>query len=399
MRDPYSVLGVQKDAGADEIKAAWRNKAKSVHPDQNRDDPLASVRFTEIGQAYDLLKDPAKRNRYDQALRMAEVKKREQTIMQQRDASRQAAERAKAAQANAEKILEELARAEAQKPKPAAATTETAGPAAGPASAGTESAEDMITRIFGTPGQTQSGTQAQGQAQSQAQAAQGTRAAQAKTQSTAHQPEHEGSPEAKADEVAAAPKPPVLQAIDLLASVVRRFRGTQPAAEKAPDLIAESTVSIEDLIKENWVTVHLSDGRDVRFVLEAGMSDGFVVKLKGQGLKIPGLARGDLHVTLRIERSSRFSVEGFDIHTILPVALEDAVLGRRTQVETPSGPMDITIPPWSGSDQMIRLEGQGLPDGTGGRGALVVELRLMLWEKPDDKVTDLMRHMREGLFL
>ena len=390
MRDPYSVLGVQKDAGADEIKAAWRNKAKTVHPDQNRDDPLASVRFTEIGQAYDLLKDPAKRSRYDQALRMAEVKKREQTIMQQRDASRQAAERARAAQANAEKILEELARAETQKPKPAA-TAEAAGQTA----AGAETAEDMISRIFGTPGQPQSAGQAQ------AQAAQAFRAAQPKSQSTGAAPpaEDDGPTEAKTEEPVAPAKPPVLQAIDLLASVVRRIRGTQPAAEKAPELIAESTVTIEDLIKENWVTVHLSDGRDVRFVLEAGMSDGFVVRLKGQGLKIPGLARGDLNVTLRIARSSRFTVEGFDIHTILPVALEDAVLGRRTTVETPSGPMDITIPAWSGSDQMIRLDGQGLPDGTGGRGALVVELRLMLWEKPDDKVTDLMRHMREGLFL
>ena len=390
MRDPYSVLGVQKDAGADEIKAAWRNKAKTVHPDQNRDDPLASVRFTEIGQAYDLLKDPAKRSRYDQALRMAEVKKREQTIMQQRDASRQAAERARAAQANAEKILDELARAETQKPKPAA-TAEATGQTA----AGAETAEDMISRIFGTPGQPQSAGQAQ------AQAAQAARAAQPKSQSTGAAPpaEDDGPTEAKTEEPVAPAKPPVLQAIDLLASVVRRIRGTQPAAEKAPDLIAESTVTIEDLIKENWVTVHLSDGRDVRFVLEAGMSDGFVVRLKGQGLKIPGLARGDLNVTLRIARSSRFTVEGFDIHTILPVALEDAVLGRRTTVETPSGPMDITIPAWSGSDQLIRLDGQGLPDGTGGRGALVVELRLMLWEKPDDKVTDLMRHMREGLFL
>jgi DnaJ-class molecular chaperone len=390
MRDPYSVLGVQKDAGADEIKAAWRNKAKSIHPDQNRDDPLASVRFTEIGQAYDLLKDPAKRSRYDQALRMAEVKKREQTILQQREASRQAAERAKVAQANAERIMEELARAEAQKPKPAATTTAGA-PNLSADGIGTETGEEMINRIFGTPGQPQS--QAQAQAQAQAAAVK----AQAKSQPAAS--EDDTAPDPKSEDASGHPKPPVLQAIDLLASVVRRFRGTQPAAEKAPDLIAESTITIEDLIKENWITVHLSDGRDVRFVLEAGMSDGFVVRLKGQGLKIPGLARGDLNVTLRVARSHQFSVEGFDIHTILPVALEDAVLGRRTTVETPSGPAEITIPAWSGSDQMIRLDGQGLPDGTGGRGALVVELRLMLWEKPDDKVTDLMRHMREGLFL
>ena len=45
MRDFYSILGVKRDAGADEIKAAWRTKAKSVHPDQNRDDPLANIQL------------------------------------------------------------------------------------------------------------------------------------------------------------------------------------------------------------------------------------------------------------------------------------------------------------------------------------------------------------------
>ena len=48
---------------------------------------------------------------------------------------------------------------------------------------------------------------------------------------------------------------------------------------------------------------------------------------------------------------------------------------------------------------MIRIDQLGLPNSEGGRGALVVELRVMLWEKPDEKVTDLMRLMREGLFI
>lgn len=74
MRDPYSILGVKRDARHEEIKAAWRTKAKTVHPDANRDDPDASARFAEIGQAYDLLKDPKKRDLYDQARKAAEKK-------------------------------------------------------------------------------------------------------------------------------------------------------------------------------------------------------------------------------------------------------------------------------------------------------------------------------------
>ena len=72
MRDPYTVLGVSRSADLTEIKAAWRTMAKKLHPDQNRGDPNAQSRFTEVGRAYDLLKDPDKRRRYDEMLNRAE---------------------------------------------------------------------------------------------------------------------------------------------------------------------------------------------------------------------------------------------------------------------------------------------------------------------------------------
>ena len=81
MRDPYSVLGVRRNAGPDEIKAAWRAVAKAVHPDQNKDDPLATQRFAEAGRAYEVLKDPKLRNRYDYARREAELRRMEEMKM------------------------------------------------------------------------------------------------------------------------------------------------------------------------------------------------------------------------------------------------------------------------------------------------------------------------------
>jgi DnaJ-class molecular chaperone len=124
-----------------------------------------------------------------------------------------------------------------------------------------------------------------------------------------------------------------------------------------------------------------------------------VVRLKGQGLKLPGMARGDLSVTLLAARDDAFSLRGFDIHTTLPISLSDAVLGCETKVGTPLGEETVTIPAWSGSDRVLRLAGKGLADGKGEYGDLVIELRIILLEKPDEKVTDLMRHMREGLYL
>jgi DnaJ-class molecular chaperone len=62
---PYEVLGVKKDAGADDIRKAYRKLAKEFHPDLNPGKPAAEERFKAISGAYDLLSDTEKRGRYD----------------------------------------------------------------------------------------------------------------------------------------------------------------------------------------------------------------------------------------------------------------------------------------------------------------------------------------------
>ncbi|SHL52177.1 molecular chaperone DnaJ [Roseovarius litoreus] len=64
-RDYYEVLGISRGASADEIKKAYRTKAKELHPDRNKDNPNAETQFKEAGEAYDVLKDPDKKAAYD----------------------------------------------------------------------------------------------------------------------------------------------------------------------------------------------------------------------------------------------------------------------------------------------------------------------------------------------
>ncbi|QRM54557.1 DnaJ C-terminal domain-containing protein [Sinorhizobium sp. BG8] len=351
MRDPYSVLGLKRNANQDEIKAAWRSVAKAVHPDQNQDDPFATVRFTEAGRAYDLLRDPEKRSRYDRAQREAELRRMEQMRRQQSE----------------------------RKVRASSDTTKNPD----------ESAEDMIARIFGVDSR---GNQASPQAQAQPQSQPGTTRAEkivdpkpaARTAPMEEDERPDGAPPAAGSYI--------------FSAIVRRIRAMRAKTEKVPDLVREVTVSVEDLFAREKVTVNLDEDRTTKLSLAPGMTDGHVVRLADQGYRVGDLKRGDAVITLRVA-PGRFRAEGFDLRTELPITIENAVLGCETTIDGLGGRLAVSVPAWSGSDRVIRIEGEGLPDGSGNRGDLLVEIRLLLGEEPNNKVIDLMRSLKEGLYL
>ncbi|MCA1366646.1 DnaJ domain-containing protein [Bradyrhizobium sp. BRP14] len=348
MRDPYAILGVRRNAGQEEIKAAWRSLAKAVHPDHNQDDPLATERFAEAGRAYELLRDPVRRSRYDWARREAELR-----------------------------------RMEAMKEK-------MRGPEAAEEPVGAETAEEAVSRIFGVEPQTAASAprmKASVRPDKTAPAADAGRAV------PAAEPE---PPKAEA----APPRRSIAPAAELVSAIVQRIRGRiAKAAEKVPDLAIDVPVSIEDVINRARVSVELPEGETVRIAIPAGATDGQTIRLKEQGYRVAGMVRGDVVATLRIGQEGPFRTRGLDLVTTLPLDLENAVLGCETTIDTPNGPVAVTVPAWSGSDKVIPVFGKGLPGADGGSGDLLVELRLVLHEKPDDKVMDLMRSQRDGLYL
>ncbi len=64
-KDYYKILGIDKQASADDIKKAYRKLAKKYHPDKNPNDKSAEEKFKEVSEAYEVLKDPEKRKKYD----------------------------------------------------------------------------------------------------------------------------------------------------------------------------------------------------------------------------------------------------------------------------------------------------------------------------------------------
>ena len=351
MRDPYAVLGVRRTAGQDEIKAAWRSVAKAIHPDHNQDDPTAAERFAEAGKAYELLRDPKLRSRYDYARREAELRRME-------------AMKAKL------------------RPEPEEEPV------------GAETAEEAASQIFGAETRARTARPAPKPAAARA------------PERPAAPPEPKAEPVSEPrQEAVVKAEPPLMQraaapAAELVAAIVRRIRGrAAKTADKVPDLALDLTVTIQDLIDRQRLSLELPDGETVKVQMPPGAVDGQTVRLAEQGYRVTGMTRGDVVVTLRVDQSGTFRTNGLDLLTTLPVDLQSAVLGCEHVISTPIGEVTVVVPAWSDSDKVIRLEGFGLPGTYGAHGDLLVELRLVLRDTPDDKVTDLMKSLRDDLYL
>jgi molecular chaperone DnaJ len=125
----------------------------------------------------------------------------------------------------------------------------------------------------------------------------------------------------------------------------------------------------------------------------AGAHDGARLRLADLGHAGPhGGPPGDLYVTLQVSPDARFRREGDDLHVVLPLAVHEAALGARIEVDTPDGRARVRVPPGTQSGQRFRLRGRGAPSlQNGHHGDLVIETRIMLPPLLDERSKELLR--------
>lgn len=170
--------------------------------------------------------------------------------------------------------------------------------------------------------------------------------------------------------------------------------GGRARAAKGEDLEASLTVEIEDVATEAKQRIALPGGREVEVTLPPGVADGQTIRLRGLGRPGTGGAEaGDLLLTLRFAAQDRYTVEGGDLRTRLPVDLEDAVLGGKVRVPTPTGTVEMNVPAMTSSGRTFRLRGRGLPV-KGGKGDLFVTVELRLPEGSDEALVEYARARR-----
>src|SRR6185312_7861663 len=110
--------------------------------------------------------------------------------------------------------------------------------------------------------------------------------------------------------------------------------------------------------------ITMPDGKTLDVRIPAGVTDGQVLRLQGQGG--PGFGGGppgDALVEIVVAPHKRFHREGNDIIVDLPVTMQEAVLGTTVEVPTIRGKVRLTIPPGSGTGSRLRLRGRGIRDG------------------------------------
>ena len=173
------------------------------------------------------------------------------------------------------------------------------------------------------------------------------------------------------------------------------MRGNRAArSRKGDDVTAVLTVTVLDIASQRKQRITLTSGRDVEVTLPPGVSDGQVIRLRGLGGQGSGGAdAGDLMLTVRISPNDRFTVEGSDLRSRLPVDLEDAVLGGRVRVETPTGAVEMNIPPMTSSGRTFRLRGKGLPKKDG-HGDLLATVEIRLPADAEEALTEFAKARR-----
>jgi molecular chaperone DnaJ len=326
MADYYELLGVSRDASPDEIKRAYRRLARELHPDANPDDAGAHERFKEVSQAYEVLSDPDKRQRYD-----------------------------------------------------------TFGSAGGPGGANPNdffgaNLGDIFETFFGGGGGFGGGGRGGPMRGADAEivldlsfeeAVFGTeKEIKLRLPVTCGTCHGSGAADGSA---------PVTCTTCNGAGEVRRVRQsilgqmvTSSPCNACGGIGSIITTPCPDCRGEGRRT----EERTEVVTVPAGIDHGQTLRSTGRGAAAPrGGPSGDLYLHVRVANHERFERDGFDLHTELHVPMTQAALGATLEIGTLETPESISLPAGTQTGTVMRLKAKGVPHASGrGRGDLLVHI-------------------------
>ena len=301
-KDYYKVMGVARDAAPDDIKRAYRKLSRQFHPDVSKEKD-AEARFKEIGEAYEVLKDPEKRAAYDQ--------------------------------------LGANWKAGQDFRPPPQWNTGAEHPGRGFQSGfGGTDADAQYSDFFETLFR-------QG------------------FDSTGGRPGSRGRAAFKA------------QGEDHHAKILIDLEDAYGGATRTLNL------RVSEMDPQGRTTPH---EHQITFTVPKGIRAGQHIRLSGQGAPgTGGGSPGDLYLEVEFRPHALYRVDKHDVYLDLPIAPWEAAQGAQVQAPTPTGQVEVTIPPGSAAGRKLRLKGRGLPGVTPGDFYFVLQIMVPPADSASDK--------------
>ncbi|MCD6351951.1 MAG: molecular chaperone DnaJ [Armatimonadetes bacterium] len=361
--DYYQVLGVSRDASAEEIRKAYRRLARKYHPDVNPGDKEAEEKFKQISQAYAVLSDPEKRRKYDQ---FGHAWQQAQQTGQGRG------------QDFATFVFEHF---------------------------GPGSFSEIFGDLFGDLGFGPEGFRAATQAGQRP-----SRRVPQKGQDVYHD-----LPISFEESMKGSERTFTLETVDACPQCDGLGGETQPCPQcggtgqgptgflgmrmACPRCEGTGEVVVSRCPACGGTGEKLRRSR-VKVKIPAGVRDGQQLRLAGQGGQGRfGGPNGDLIFNVRVAPHPFFERRGDDLYVKLPISITEAALGAEVRVPTVTGQAKLKIPAGAESGQVLRLRGQGAPKvgQPGQRGDMYVELKIVPPKHLSRKARELLAQLAEEL--
>ena len=339
--DYYSVLGVDRDASQEEIQKAYKRLAKKYHPDVS-DEPDAEEQFKKLNEAYEVLKDPEKRKKYD---RLGKDWEKGQEVNPP-----PGWENVRVNFGGDGQGFEDIF----------GGGGGARGGGGGP-QGGMGGFSDFFQAFFGNDfGGGRQGRQAGGAA-GRGTGRPGGGGRRGRRQRARKGRSHEAEVTVTLEDV---------------------YHGR------------ERTVAIP-------VEKHTRDGRTIQnrktytVRIPPGTTEGSKIRLAGEGEQAAGGSAGDLLLEVHIADHPDFEVDEYDLYTDIEIAPWEAALGTKVDVPTVEGEVTVKVPAGSKSGRKLRLRKKGLPDDSGSRGDLYVRLGVAVPEELSERERELYAELRD----
>lgn len=352
-RDYYEVLGVSKNATADEIKQAYRRKAKECHPDLHPNDKTAEERFKELNEANEVLSDPDKRARYDQF--------------------------------------------GFDGPNMGAGGNPFGGMDFGGGSFGGMGFDSIFDQIFG------GGMGTTSRRQGPVQGADLRYELRITFEEAANGCEksfdfyrNENCKTCGGSGAKPGTSPTTCQ-ICHGTGQVRSGGGFMVTVRTCPTCGGTGKV-IQDKCAACGGSGRTRVKRTATVKVPAGIDNGQTIVMNGQGE--PGLRggpNGDLYINIIVKPHKLFRRDGYDLRFEFPISFTQAALGGDVDIPTLQGTVKYHIPEGTQNDQELRLKGYGIQQlRGGGKGDLLVRVRVEIPRRLTEKQKDLLRQFEES---